>query len=597
MTARTILPVAGRSETLRATGRLLWSRRGPLVVATIAFVVVALCGVVPPWMLGRIVDVVASGSGDLAWPVTAMVLATVVGACATWVSVASLARAGEPAVAALREQVVEVALSLDPHQLEHAGAGDLLSRVGDDSRKVTESVSEIVPIAINSGLLIVFTAGGLLALDWRLALAGLVAAPFYVLGLRWYLPRSAPEYAAERVAQGDRAQAVVSRVRGAETVRAYGLGPQALDEIAGASRRALGISVGVFRLLTRFFGRSNQAELAGMLCILVTGFWLVRGDLASVGAVTAAALYFHRLFNPIGSLMLVLDQLQSAGASLARLIGVAELPGRGAAALVTPPETEDESLRLRGVAHSYVPGRTALQPTDLALLPGRRVALVGQSGAGKTTLGAIAAGILEPTTGQVELDGRPVDEWPPAAVRSRVVLVSQDIHVFAQSVAQQLTLAAPEASTADIREALRVVDALGWVDGLPDGLDTVVGDGGHALTPAQAQQLALARVALADPAFVILDEATAEAGSDSARDLDRAALAVAAGRGALVVAHRLTQAEGADEVLVMHDGDVVERGSHAELVAARGRYGQLWAAWSGTGEEGETREPMRQRTP
>ena len=578
--SRHLLPIASRAATTRLAVRMLRAHLRPLLVSATAFVVVGLAGLVAPWILGDIVDTVTTG-GDPSRILRGALLiavASVVAGLGTSLSVAYLARSGEPALADLRERALDRALHLDSIRLEEAGAGDLLSRMGDDVRAIAQSLTQIVPLMIQSLVAVVFTAGGMFALDWRLGLAGLGAAPFYLLGLRWYLPRSAPFYKRERIAQGERAEVLVNGVQGASTLRALSREQAQIDRITHHSHHAMTIALDVYALLTRFGARTNRSELIGLSLVLGTGFLLVREDMTTVGAVTAAALYFHRLFNPIGALLTIFDDIQSAGASLARLAGVALL--QPAPAPDGPSPVRSGTFEMIGIRHEYVEGHPVLSDVTLRVADGERVALVGATGAGKSTLGAIAAGLLEPTSGTVRVGGFPLDTLDPSHVRSGVALVTQDVHVFSGTVRENVDLARPTADDDQIRSALATVRALSWLDALPDGLDTVVGDHGHVLTPAQAQQLALARVLLHDPRVAVFDEATAEAGSSGARELEDAAIAVTHGRTSVVVAHRLTQAQSADRVVVMHEGRIVEEGTHDELVAAGGRYADLWSAWS-----------------
>ncbi len=579
MSTRELLPVASGRETARLLGRLLGHQRGAMVAASVAFAVAGLAAMVPPWVLGLIVDEADSGGSAAAVVRLCLLIAAaaVVGALASALSLSFLARAAEPALARLREDVLSRTLGLDTARLERAGVGDLLSRVGDDVRTIATATKEVVPLVITSGVAVVFTTVGLFALDWRLGIAGLAAAPSYALGLRWYLPRSGPLYREERVAQGERAQALVSGLQGAASVRAFALERDHLAAVDDRSTRTMGIAIRVFNMLCRFGARGNRSELVGLAAVLGTGFFLVRADETTVGAVTAAALYFHRLFNPIGALMYLFDEVQSTGASLARLAGVVSIPA-------PPPEPGDAvasrpALEVSGLSHSYVEGLPVLHDVSLRVEPGERVAVVGATGAGKTTLGAIVAGVLRPTAGTLRLGGAAYDDLDERSVRRSVVLVSQDVHVFSGTVREAVTLARPEADDDAVRAALTRTLAREWVAALPDGLDTLIGDDGHPLTSAQAQQLALARVVLRDPPVVVLDEATAEAGSAGARVLEEAAEAATAGRSALVVAHRLTQSQRADRVVVMAEGRIVEQGTHDDLVAAGGRYAELWDAW------------------
>ncbi|WP_442875222.1 ABC transporter ATP-binding protein [Actinoplanes sp. NBC_00393] len=574
------LPTASPRETWAAT-RAEFARLPGLSAAAVALLVgAAATGLVAPWVLGRLVDDVIDGTGTtrvLGW-VAVIAAAAVIGGLLTAAGAAVAARLGETVLARLRERVVDRALHLPSATLEKTGTGDLVARTGDDVAVVAGAITGGGPLLVGALLSVVLTAAGLFALDWRLGLAGLAAAPGYALALRWYLPRSVPYYARERIASGERAQALAGALQGAATVRAYRIEETHVAHVAERSVTTRDLALDVFRIYTRFTSRVNRAELIGLSAVLVVGFLLVRDQLATVGAATSAALYFHRLFNPIGMLLFEADTVLQAGASLARLVGVANLPDRPRVEGADPigPGTLEVVVR----KHRYDDGPVVLADVVLRLEPGARVALVGASGAGKTTLAAIAAGIVNPTDGEVRLDGVLLGALGEERTRRRIALISQEVHVFAGTLADDLRLARPGASDDELLAALGLVGATGWFIALPDGLETHVGEGGHRLTAAQAQQLALARLVLAGPEVAVLDEATAEAGSAGARDLERAAGAATAGRTTLIVAHRLTQAATADRVLVLDHGRVVEEGSPEELMRAGGRYAELWAAWS-----------------
>ncbi|MEV6282675.1 ABC transporter ATP-binding protein [Kribbella sp. NPDC051770] len=561
---------------------------GTSLVAAVVITVASAAGLVAPWALGVLVDDIASGADQSA--VVRVVLLIAGGALLsgglTAVGVTLVARVGETVLARLREKVLDRVLQLPAPVLDKVRTGDLLSRVGDDVSSVAAALTEIGPILLSASLTIVLTAAGLFALDWRLGVAGPLSVPMYLWALRWYLPRSAPFYARERAALGERSEAIITSLRGSATVRAYRLEDTQLERIRDRSAVARDLSLNVFKLFSFFSSRINHAEFVGLTAILTAGFFLVRGDLVTVGAVTAAALYFHRLFNPIGALLMEFDAVQTAAAGLARLAGVVEIP-----TVAEPPggrEPADATLELVDVQHSY-DGPLVVDGASLKLLPGERVALVGASGAGKTTLAAVAAGVLVPTAGVVRIGGVDIRELGEARTRSYVALLSQEVHVFSGALVDDVRLARADATVEEVEAALERVGALAWVRALPDGLDTQVGENGEQLTGAQAQQVALARLVLADPAVAVLDEATAEAGSAGARELERASAAATEGRTTLVVAHRLTQAEQADRIVVMDQGRLVESGTHAELLASGGRYAQLWHSWTGTATEDASR--------
>lgn len=580
--SRATLPLASYREASSFLRPHLGVRRWRIAVAVLVSLAASACAMVPALAIGWLVDALtARPSGAVvAQAVSAMAVGIVAGALLTWWARVLFAQIAEPAVGGLREDVVDRALRLEAGEAGADGAGDLVSRVSDDSRIVAGAVGDLLPTLVGAGTLLVLSVPTLFTLHWALGVVVLVAVPLYWLSLRWYLPRSEPLYALERERLGRRTARLLGAVNGRSALRAHGWteGERARIEEASAQSRDAGITV--YRMLTGFFARNNRAECLVMVLLLVVGYVLVTQGWASVGAVTAAALLFHRLFDPISAVVVLFDVLQEAGIALRRLAGVLTLP-RATGTLV--PEWDAGALRSLGAtvpAHSYPDGQRVLHDVALQLGAGETVALVGTTGAGKSTIAAILAGTLSPSQGSVMVNDVELSQLDPLALRRLVVLVAQRTHIFDGSLRANLTLGVPPGSRGEqsCRAALRRAGA-DWFAVWPLGLDEPVGHGGRALTTVQEQQLALARVLLLDPAFVVLDEATAEAGSAGARALDRAAAEAIQGRGALVVAHRLSQAAAADRIVVMEQGRVVESGPHAELLATGGAYARLWTAW------------------
>ena len=567
----TLLPVATTRRTWQASVALL--REHPaLLAATVATLLASGVAVVfVPALLGRLVDAVSGAGGTAAVDLIAIGLLAALLARALFTGLGQLllARLGEQVLARLRERVVRRALDTPLEIVERAGTGDLVQRTGGDITVVSEGFRTAIPAVATALIDVALTLVGLTLLDWRLGLAGLAPLPIWIFATRWYLRTSGPRYAAERTADGAQTQSLVSSLTGAATVRAFRLQARHLRRIGATADAAVRAKTRARATSSQFGSILNGAEMVGVLSILLTGFFLVRSDAITLGAATAAAFYFTRLFSPLMMMLYLLDEAQSAGAALARLIGVTDLPPPPVPA--APRTPEDASISLSRVRFGYDDGPEVLHGIDLTLAPGERVAVVGTTGAGKTTLGALAAGVREPREGEIRIGGIPLAEL--ADLRRHVVLVTQEVHVFAGTVADNLRLARPDADDAELRSALAEV-------GVDLDLDAVVGHGADELSATHAQQLALTRLVLADPDIAILDEATAEAGSAGARLLEATAERALRRRTAIVIAHRLTQAVDADRAVVMEKGRVVEVGRHADLVRADGPYARLWSAWT-----------------
>ncbi|WP_328688669.1 ABC transporter ATP-binding protein/permease [Streptomyces phaeochromogenes] len=560
------LPVASGRETVREVWRLSHGYRLRLAATGVLGIVSTGVDLIVPVAIGFLVGRVQAGTADLATVLTVtvvMALSAVLGAAGTALTIVLATRVYHSILAALREELVSRAMTLPQHLVERAGTGDLISRSSDDVTAVADAAPAVIPVLTVTAFTIVVSLGGLAALEWPYAAAFAVVLPVYVLAVRWYLRIGLGVYRAERTAMSARAQQILESQRGYATVLGFGLAEQRHRAVMTDSWRVAGQSLRARTVLSMLNARLNLGECLSLAAVLVVGFVLIDHNASTVGGATTAMLLVLRLLGPVNQLLLVIDTLQSALASLSRMIGVVTIAFGSSD---VPAWAASTAVRLDEVSFRYGEGPRVLDDITLDIPSGQRVAVVGVSGAGKTTLAGVVAGTHLPEAGRVT---RP----------SRTAMITQEVHVFAGTLRDNLTLAAPGATDLDLHAALEATGAASVLDVLPDRLDTLVGVGGHPLTDAQAQQLALARLLLADADLVILDEATAEAGSAYAGQLDRAADAVLAGRTAVVVAHRLSQAATCDRIMVMERGRIIETGTHGELVDAGGVYAGLWTAW------------------
>ncbi|MSZ75700.1 MAG: ATP-binding cassette domain-containing protein [Actinobacteria bacterium] len=579
MTTR--LPIADTREVRRYVRDLARQHPRMLFGALGLHLLAAVAALAAPRLLGDLVEAVETGTTlghvDRIMMVLAgfLVAQTVLTRYARYVSQVL----GEQVLADLREDFVGNALALPVGVVESAGSGDLLTRTSRDVDQLGWSIRMALPEWTIAVLTAIVTFIAAISVGWWVALPCVLGVPPLVIGLRWYLARAKDGYLRESATYSAINATLTETVEGARTVEALGLQDEQVRRIDDDIRESYDAERYTLYLRTVFFPSMELSYLIPTVATLLFGGWLYTQGHASLGDVTAATLYVQMLIDPVDRIVSILDELQLGAASLSRLLGVAQVPDDRVA---TGEQPDGEQIDVRDVRFSYVEGRDVLHGVDIGVAVGERIAMVGPSGAGKSTLGRLLAGIHPPRTGAVTVGGVGLVDLPLGDLRGHVALVTQEHHVFVGTLRENLALAAQPGSTDDdIRAALDVVDALEWADALGDGLDTVVGSGGWALSAAQAQQVALARLVLADPHTLVLDEATALIDPRAARHLERSLAAVLEGRTVIAIAHRLFSAHDADRVAVVEDGVISELGSHDELVAARGSYAALWDSWNG----------------
>ncbi|GAB3669713.1 ABC transporter ATP-binding protein [Actinocorallia lasiicapitis] len=562
------LPVATKEDVRAYARRLILRHPCDLAVAVGLHGLAAITGLVTPFLFSRLVenpgrhiDLIAGG----------IALFVTVQAVLTRQAFFASAKLGEKALAELREEFIDQVLRLPLSTVERAGTGDLLARTTRDVDQLSGSVRHAAPEVLIALVTCAFTVIALGLTSPLLLLPVLLVAPILLAATRWYLNRARSAYLREHAAWAEMTDGLAETVTGARTVTALRRETSRHErtdhDIArswAAERYSLGLRMRWYPALEIGY------IIPVVLTLLLGGLFYLDGRL-TLGQVTAGTLYMQQLGRPLDMLLNQLDELQLGGASLARLLGVADVPADRSPTGASPDGIE---ISAKDVKYAYAQ-RDVLHGISLDLAPGERLAIVGPSGAGKSTLGRLIAGIHAPREGSVTLGNVPLTDLPLDELRHQIALVTQEHHVFRGTLRDNLALVKP-ASDDDLRASLA---AVAWSG--PD-LDEKVGSGGTVLTPAQAQQLALARLILADPHTLVLDEATSLIDPRAARDLERTLAAVLEGRTVIAIAHRLHTAHDADRVAVVEDGVISELGTHDQLVARSGSYASLWSTWHST---------------
>ena len=580
------LPIASNDIVRAYARKLITSHKLDIAKMLGLYALAAITGLIPAWVIGKIINLATTNTlhtDNITRLVIFLLISSLSFALLTFLARTQSYKLGETIFATLREEFLASVLALPLIDVERAGTGDLLSRTTNDVEALSRTVRFALPEWMVAILQAVLTLVAMLLISPLASIGAIVSIPFLVFSTRTYLKFAPPGYRRERMSYATMSGTISETAEGARTIDAHRLSARQSRRIESDINESYFSEIYTLLLRMNWFPTVESAFALAVATTLAWSGWLALHHHLSIGAATTLTLYVVQVNDPLDRIIMWLDELQIGQTSLARLIGVSVVTDNRP---TIGPEPTSEVIVMDDVHYSYRAGRDVLKGITLTVRPGERLAIVGPSGAGKSTIGRLLAGIDAPRQGSVTVGGFALAGLPLDTLRRHVALVTQEHHIFIGSLLENLSLAKPDATSEEIESCLASVDALEWATALPQGLETELGTTGFSLTPAQAQQLALARLVLANPHTLVLDEATALLDPRAARHLERSMSAVMSGRTVIAIAHRLHTAHDADRVCVVVDGKIAELGTHDELVALNGQYASLWRSWRNESQEG-----------
>ena len=524
-------------------------------------------GLLPPSETGRMLAV-------------AMVLVLafyIAGWLAGAVSRVALLALGQRVLLRIRGQIMGKVHALSLGYFDHHKAGDLVSRLSNDTDVINRAFGMSLSRLAQSVLLLIAILIGMLALNWRLALVSFALLPLMYLSTAVFSRRARIAFRKTRRTISGVSSELEQNISGARVAQAFnrqGWNSSSFRQLNRANRDA---NVGAESLTAAFAPTMDVLSAVGLAVVLAYGGYLARADLVSIGVIVGFVQYVRRFFEPVQSISMMWTQVQSAIAGAERIFELLdEEPRVRDADDALPLEVTAGRVELAGVSFAYEPETPVLQGVDLVAEPGQTVALVGPTGAGKTTIISLLERFYDVQAGAVTIDGQDVRAVTQDSLRQSIGIVLQDTFLFADTIGHNIRYGRPDADDAAVEAAARRARAHEFISRLPDGYDTVLQEGAVNLSRGQRQLLAIARALLKDPRILVLDEATSNVDTRTELLIQEALAELLQGRTSFVIAHRLSTVRRADVIYVIDAGRVAERGTHDELIAANGTYARIY---------------------
>ncbi len=551
----------------------------------------------PMVVIGALVDLLTNGSvlmtRDFVW-YGAAVLGTFLGLALfqtssdyAWDTVAQKVRHD------LRMRLYGHLQRLDTSYFEERQTGDVMAVVSQDVDNLEQFIADSTTSIVRLVVTFVGVYGFLLWLDWRLALLLFAPLPFAVFAVRYFATRVQPQYRKTRQAVGAMNSILENNIQGMGVIQAYTAQAHEEKRLGVQSSEYRDAAVGAARERAKFVPMLYLVAGLAYTGLIAVGGWMTFAGLGpSIGDYVTFLLFGTRLIMPLFIMGMLFNQIQRSEASAGRILDLLNTePGIKDKPDAKPVPTPPTRIGFEGVHFGYPSRPNVLNGVDFEVTQGRVLGVVGHTGAGKSTILKLLLRYYQPTQGRILLDGKPLDDFQLDAFRKHVGYVSQEPFLFTGTVRENISLGSPEATLEEIQEAARIAGADEFINDLPETYDTLVGERGVKLSGGQRQRISLARAVLRNPAVLVLDEATSAVDTRTEELIQRNLHAHRAGRLTIAVAHRLSTIRNADEILVMVDGCVVERGSHDALVESGGVYGDLWNVQSGQAVDAPAKIP------